>query len=352
MTDMAGRLAGRTIFVAGAGGFIGAPICMAAAREGARVLALSRSGRIKKLESVAGVEIIRGDLLKPEPITAAIGDGVDIVNAAYDFLSGENEQCSAFENLLSAAQAAKARNFIQLSSIAVYDDWPEGALTEESPSDGPGSPYKTLKRGFELKLQNSGLAHTILQPTIVYGAGGWQWTGRPIEELEAGRVILPGNPRGLCHAVHVDDVAEAVICALAAERTACRCIISGPESVEWGDLYSGYAEIIGAAPPEFERFDETPVKFTPGGGPSPLAMKAKKILRQAIGETGLASLRKLAGALKNRGGEAVMRPSGYMLLLMRARGRVSIERARNDLGYQPKISLDEGMARIRAAQRL
>lgn len=348
MRDMAQRLADRSVFVAGAGGFIGARICAALSREGARVIALSRSGRAERLSGIATLEIVRGDLLKPKTLAAALSEGVDVVNAAYDFLFDEGAQRQAFDNLLAAAAHARAKRFVQLSSIAVYDDWPNGALTEDSPSDGPGSPYKALKREFERKLAASGLAHVILQPTIVYGAGGWQWTERPIEELSAGRVILPDNPRGLCHAVHVEDVAEAAVCALTAPTGEGRYIISGAEPVEWGDLYAGYARIIGAAAPEFQPFD-APVSAAPSS-PSPLAMKAKKIARRLVGEGGLAALRKTIGGLKKRGGEIVTRPDGAMLDLMRARGGCSIERARAELGYEPKIDLAEGLERIRAAR--
>ncbi|MEZ5914256.1 MAG: NAD-dependent epimerase/dehydratase family protein [Parvularculaceae bacterium] len=345
-------LSGRTIFVAGAGGFLGSRICLAAARAGARVAALSRSGRARGLAGAAGIEIVRGDLLDPPSIAASIGPGVDVVNAAYDFLADDDDQRAAFDNLLSAAQSAKARSFVQISSIAVYDEWPTGALNEDSPCDGPGNSYKALKREFELKLADAAAPHTILQPTIVYGTGGWQWTDRLIEELEAGRVVLPDDPRGLCHAVHVDDVAAAVLCALVAERRASRCIISGPAPVEWGALYAGYAEMIGAAPPEFQPFgapETAPLGVA--APPSPLAMKAKRALRRMIGERGLATIRKSVTAIKRGGGEIIARPEGAMLELMRARGSCSIARAKAEIDFTPAIDLAEGLTRICATRR-
>ncbi|MCB2096995.1 MAG: NAD(P)H-binding protein [Parvularculaceae bacterium] len=348
MAERGGRLAGRTVLVAGAGGFIGSRICLAAAREGASVRALARSRRTDRLNGAGAIEIVRGDLQKPEALQAAI-DGCDsVVNAAYDFLGDDDEQTAAFDNLVGAAKAAAVRAFIQLSSIAVYDDWPRGVLNEDSPSDGPGSSYKKLKRAFERRLAASGLAHTILQPTIVYGAGGWQWTDRPMEELRAGGVILPDDPRGLCQAVHVDDVAEAVICALALSRQPdARYVISGPAPVEWGGLYAGYASIIGAAPPTFAPLGE-PIVETPAP-PSRMARRVKKIARSLIGEAGFAAIRQAAGALRKQGGAAPAKPSGALLELYRARGACSIDRARRDLGYEPKISVEEGLALIRAA---
>ncbi len=347
MSEGRERLTGRTILVAGATGFIGARVCLQAAAEGAQVRALSRSPRSKRFAGVRNIQTVCGDLLQPETLLAAFENHLDVVNAAYDFLESGAAQMRAFDNLLAAAKAANVRSFIQLSSIAVYDDWPNGALTEDRPADAPGSAYKMIKREFEKRLAESVLPHTILQPTIVYGSGGWQWTERPIEELSAGRVILPDNPRGHCHAVHVDDVAEAVICALAAPQRGRRYIISGPEPIEWGDLYAGYADVIGTDGPEFQSID---AEATDDPQPSPLALKVKKSARHLLGETRLAQLRKIVRRWIRGGAPAVTRPGGSMLELMRARGRCSIERARMEIGYEPRIGLVEGLRRIRSAR--
>ena len=48
---------------------------------------------------------------------------------------------------------AGVRRFIQASSIAVYDGWLTENLDENSPSDGPGHPYKMAKRAMERDLE-------------------------------------------------------------------------------------------------------------------------------------------------------------------------------------------------------
>ena len=346
------RLAGRTVLVTGATGFIGSRIVLAAAAEGATVRALSRSGSSGRLPEGASANIVRGNLNQPRSLEQALSGCTDIVNTAFDFLSPANKQVAAFENLLEAAKSCGARSLIQVSSIAVYDDWPNGSLTEESPVCGPGSDYKIAKCVMERSLANSGIPYTILQPTIVYGAGGWQWTDRPIEEPKSGVVILPDDPRGICHAVHVDDVAEAAICALALERQENRAyIISGPAAVEWIDLYSGYASLVGSSPPILESMGKGPVSPVQSSGSHPFVLTAKKVARNAFGETGMAAMRQMLSKLRNGSRTQFFRPTGHMLELYRSRGACSIKRAQAELYYAPKIDLVEGLNRVRGAYR-
>ncbi|MEZ5922144.1 MAG: NAD(P)H-binding protein [Parvularculaceae bacterium] len=348
-TDRANRLAGRTVLVAGATGFIGSRIAIAASAEGAHVKALSRSGSPGRLKGEGRIELVRGDLRRPHSLKRAFESCTGVVNAAFDFLSPAADQIGAFENLVGAAKAAGVKAFIQISSIAVYDGWPNDALTENSAACGSGSDYKSAKCAMERFLASADIPYAILQPTIVYGSGGWQWTDRLFEELTSGAVILPDDPRGICNAVHVDDVAEAAVCALALKQQRNRSyIISGPSTVEWAELYAAYASIAGVEMPTFESFGNT--LKTPLSPVSPrIVQRVKQLARHAIGEGGLSVARKTIKRLRGRAAPQIYRPSGSMLELYRSRGACSIERARLELGYVPQIDLQEGLERIRKA---
>jgi nucleoside-diphosphate-sugar epimerase len=347
------RLKGRTIVVAGAGGFIGARIVLALVAEGARVRALVRSGRTPRLDGVPNLETIRCPLEAREALVTAAADADAVVNAAYDFLGDGAALLSSFDNLLTAVREGGAKAFIQLSSIAVYDDWPAGALTEDCPKDGPGSLYKTIKRDMERRLHASGIPYTILQPTIVYGPGGWQWTDRTIEQLKTGVVILPDGDRGLCHAVYVDDVTSAAVSSVAlAQQPNGSFIVSGPAPVTWLDFFAGYAALVGAPPPRLEPMSPSPDSGAAGAAPSLLRAQAVRIAKATIGEGGLAALRGAAAKLKSGGRPVEHWPKGPMIELYAARGAISTERARSVLGWAPKIDFEEGLARIKADYRL
>lgn len=343
------QIAGKRVLVTGAAGFIGSRICAAIAAEGATVRALVR--RNTRRATLAGFETVRGDLRDRRAVLAAAADCDAIVNAAYDFEAPERDLIAGFESLLQAAAVDRARSLVQISSIAVYDDWPVGHLTESSPIGAAGSAYKRIKTAMEKRLADSGLPYAILQPTIVYGAGGWQWTDRPIEQLRTGTVVLPDGPPGLCPLVHVDDVADAVVCALALPvQLNRRYIVSGPAPVTWYDLFAGYARMIGAPPPVIEVIESTPLVAR--AAPPAITRGLTRLAKRIVPEAGLAHLRKAIA--KARGGDAgiVYRPAGAALELYRARGACSIDRAAAELGYAPRRDFVTGLGSIREAYGL
>jgi len=343
-------LGGKRVLVTGAAGFIGSRICAAVSANGAGVRALVRRNR-RRLSALAGIETVHGDLRDRKAVFAAAAGCDAIVNAAYDFDATEQEHRAAFETLLHAAAAVGAQSFVQLSSIAVYDEWPVGQLTEMSPTGAAGSAYKKIKTSMERRLADSAVPHTVLQPTIVYGAGGWQWTDRLIEQLKTGAVVLPDGPPGLCHLVHVDDVADAVVCALALPaQLNRRYIISGPAPVTWRELLAGYAKIIDAAPPQIEAIEATPA-VAPTGAKT-FAPGLTRMAKRIVPESGVAFLRKTIARARSGGTGIVYRPAGATLELYRARGACSFDRAAAELGYAPRRDFAIGLQSIREAYGL
>ena len=51
----------------------------------------------------------------------------------------------------------------------------------------------------------------VLQPTVVYGPFGVTWTVRPLEQLQDGGLLLINGGTGVCNAVYVDDVVDAMV---------------------------------------------------------------------------------------------------------------------------------------------
>ena len=66
-----------------------------------------------------------------------------------------------------------------------------------------------------------------------------------------GTVILPDEGEGICNAVYVDDVVDAMI--LAAKNPAAvgqRFLISG-DPITWAQFYEALAKAAGARPPKY-----------------------------------------------------------------------------------------------------
>jgi len=358
------ELRGRKIAVTGAGGFIGARVVEKLAGEhGAEVTAIvrrkSRAGRIAGPD----VRIAEADLGDRDAIERAVAEQHTVINAAYDFQATGDENLRAFRNLAAACVAGKVGRIVQVSSIVVYDGWPDGDLSETSPSEKPGTDYKNAKMAMEAELATlagSGtLTAAVIQPTIVYGPHAWIWTNRIVEQLAWGTLILPDPADGTCPAVYVDDVADAIILAAAREAKGSeRYIVSGPEPTTWRNFFESYARMIGTGsiryidPAELRAGRNAPASGLRALIGNPLAIvnwgparRAKNALRRAIGDARLERLRKSVIALRRRRGPLVYYPGEYELRLYLAQGNCRIDKARAELGYAPEFDFAAGMDR-------
>ena len=211
-----------------------------------------------------------------------------------------------------------------------------------------------------------GLNVVILQPTVVYGPGGF-WSTCIVEQLSKGTVVLPDAGRGACNAVYIDDVVDAAF--LAANAPAIdgeTFIIAGPEPVTWRQYYESYGKYVAGSRIEEAGADKVlEIARTASKGESSLQqltriMRTRPDLRQrlrrfpiveagyraatAVIPTGaLDSIRAsfYGRPLEIEGETKVFPPLDHVPLLAYQQ-RVSIERAKRVLGYVPRFSLETG----------
>lgn len=178
-------------------------------------------------------------------------------------------------HLVAAASVAFVPHFLQLSALGVTD---EGDV-----------PYLRTKFDAEMLVRNSGLAWTILRPSMIHGpesefirmARGWA-TGRaaPFVFLPYfSRPILPIKPpvpkfeSATIAPITVDDVALAIAQSL--ERPQCRgevIHLCGPETLTWPDLLTHIRDNVKNGKPELK----------PLGLPAPIAAAQARAAR-AVG---------------------------------------------------------------------
>lgn len=354
-----GPLAGRKVLVIGATGFIGARLVEVLAEQGAIVTAaarnLSRAARIARFP----VRLIETDLGNPTQVVGAVQGQEVVFSLAHDLDRSGGKNFEAYKRLAETAQRAGVKRFVHTSSIAAYDAWPIGDLTEASPRDAEGHEYKTTKRAIERDLEartaGAGFTAAVLQPTLVYGPFSKLWTDRYAEWLRNGDVVLPDEGRGLCNAVYVDDLVQALILAGAAETPGAQAfIVSGAGPVAWGALLESYAaalpgKIVYEEAPPLQTAPSTPslpqkLLGTVKGAIRGPAGELIAFLRARLGEDQFETLRGFA----HRPSGPIQRPADFEPLLYRAQGTCSIDKARRDLGYAPAFDLDAGLARSNA----
>jgi nucleoside-diphosphate-sugar epimerase len=302
------------VFITGALGFIGSRLADRYRAEGAEV-----AGMDVRADEARGV--VAGDLTRPGPWQDAM-QGADLVihPGALVGMGTEEEDywrpnVIGTRHALDAALAAGAKRFVHFSSIVAFGFDFEGEVDERHPVRANGVPYVDTKIASEQVVLQSHAAEeiecAIVRPGDVYGPGSRYWTETPIVELRARRLVLPAMGRGMMSPVYVDDLIAGVMLAGSRPEAAGQIfVITGERSVTTREFFGHYARMLG----------KRRVPVAPTAAVVALTQAARVFARDS--EVTPAAARYLARA-----------------------GSYSIAKARELLGYEPEVGLDEGMRR-------
>jgi nucleoside-diphosphate-sugar epimerase len=362
IADIADQLRGRKVLVTGASGFIGGRLVERLLIEcGARPRVLLRNySRAAKLArfGLDRVELAIGSLSEPGSLGRAV-EGCSIVfHCAYE--RGDLSANKAAMDAMIEACAAHGARLVHVSTFAIYEPLPDGDLTEDTKPVRAGIRYSETKLDVEETLLAAinarGLDATIILPTIVYGPNSKAWTLAPATQLQTGTVLLPEKGQGLCNAVYVDDVCQAMIrAAVTPASRGRRYLISGATPVTWFAFFNGFAEALGAPGPQ--ALSEAEMRQKTAG---PLGT-----IRMILGEpqriTGLGLLKpikqwakknplvqRLWDAYGDVKPSKIYVESGSRLALYRSKCHVRIDRAQAEIGYRPAFDLARGMEKTGA----
>lgn len=220
------------LFVTGATGFVGRRLLErlpSASHSDVRCLVRHPDQLPASRAGGARWEAVHGDLARPGPWAARLA-GVETVlhlgaitgKARPDIFEAVNHVATT--QLLAVARAAGVRRFILVSSIAAGF------------ADQRHYPYAHSKARAEQAVGVSGLDTLIVRPTMVLGPGSAVLTGlRRLATAPVG--IVFGTGRMPVQPIHVDDLADLLIAALALEPLGGRTIdAGGPDALEFNEL--------------------------------------------------------------------------------------------------------------------
>jgi nucleoside-diphosphate-sugar epimerase len=318
------ELRGLSALVTGASGFIGGRLAeRLATEEGVRVRAMVR--HVKKAERLRKLplEVVQADLLDSESLRGAI-DRCDLVFhcAAVVRETGDRNEflrtnVKGTENILNVSRDAGVKKFMHFSSVSVYGMNPPDRADETTPCQPCGNLYCDTKIGAEKAVwaahHEAGLPVVVIRPANVYGPYSNPWTLRPIQLIRSGQMILINGGTGLCNYVYIDNLLDATLIATKRDSSVGQVyLISDGNAVMWKEFFGYYAQMAGK--PRIRSVPEWVGKAIALGMEivSKLTGKPPKITREAVG-------------------------------FLTREARFSIEKARRELGYQPRISLEEGM---------
>jgi UDP-glucose 4-epimerase len=231
------------ILITGATGKVGSRLTRRLAQHGNQVRALVRD-RARADFGYDGIEVVEGDLLNADSLTAAVR-GVDaVVHCAAFFRGASAEQAHAVNNLgtqhlANAARSAAVRRFVFTSTGLVYGS-NGGRLAGEDDACTPTAAYPVSKLAAErFLLAIAGLDVRVLRLPFVYGDGD----PHIAEVIPMMRGFPPTQRMSMGH--HA-DVAQAVTCLLDAPSPAYR--IYNVVDDEAPDLATLFASVGAPAP--------------------------------------------------------------------------------------------------------
>src|SRR4051812_5718068 len=317
-------LAGTRVAVTGAGGFIGRALCERLHAEGALVTGIdvddSLAGRVR----AARAEFRPCDTSDADGIRAAM-DGAELVVHAAALVTdwGPMEDfvrvnVRGTHNVLEAARMLRCRRIVHLSSVASWGYEHRMALDEDAQPRPCGIPYidtKAASDALAIGRARAGEPIAVIRPGDVYGPRSTPWAVRPLEALKRRRLVLIGRGGGVMTPVYIDDLVESIVLALT---------------------------VVGATGRGYTVWDGRPVT----------ARAFFEHYARMLGRDGIPRLPRPLARIAAGAQEAVAVASGRPPMFTRnaitfvsRRAPYSNGRARDLLGWRPRVTLDEGMRR-------
>lgn len=249
----------------GATGFVGSAVARKLIARGCKVKALTRPNNDRRNLEGLDVEIVEGDLLKPETLRPALDGCRGLFHVAADYRIWTRDVAGMFAAnvdgtraiLLAAADAGVERT-VYTSSVAVLginpDETPSDENTPVAYEDMVGV-YKQSKFRAEEAcnrvIEKTGMDCVIVNPSTPIGPHDVKPTptGRII--VEAATNKMPAYVDTGLNVAHVEDVAEGHI--LAFEKGECgRRYILGGDDMSLKDILYTVAEAANSRRPKFQ----------------------------------------------------------------------------------------------------
>lgn len=313
--------------ITGGTGFIGSRLALRLLGDGHEVRILAQENTAAEQENraeveEAGAEIVLGSVTESRLVRESVRD-VDLV---VHLAAAQHEMdvpdahfrevnVDGTRNMLEASEDAGVERFVHGSTIGVYGD-PSGVIDVETPP-APDNIYGVTK----LEGENVVLSHASRLPVVVvripevYGPGDRRLL-KLFKMIDRGAFFHIGGGENFHHLIYVDDLIDGLLLAASApDAEGERFLLAGREAVTTNEMIAAIARVLGRRPPKIR---------------APLSLFAV-----------------LATIL-----EFTLRPLGIQPPLHRRRldffrksFRLSAEKARRKLGFEPRVPFEEGARR-------
>jgi len=213
------------IFITGATGFVGGHFAEACASRGLSVSTIARPGSDTSLLDRLGVVIYRGDLTDNELVRRAVADADVVVHCAakvgdwgpVDDYRKVNVE--ALRDLLEACATKPLRRFVHLSSLGVYPARHHYGTdeTEPLPPHHMDGYTQTKVEAEQVALEfhrDRGVPVVVLRPGFIYGPRDRTVLPRLIESLTTHGLPYFGGGKCALNTIFVGNLVDAIFLAI------------------------------------------------------------------------------------------------------------------------------------------
>lgn len=316
----------------GGSGFVGGTLIRRLRADGWEVRALARSDAAARKVAAAGAEPVAGDLDGVDAMRAG-AEGSDVLFHAAAAL-GEWGRREDFErgnvtgtrNALAAARGAGVRRFVHVGTEAALLAGAPLVNVDETAPLRPDSKalYPATKARAERAVRDAngdGLETVVVRPRLVWGVGDTTILPGIAEAVRSGRFRWIGGGRHLTSTTHVDNTVEGLVLGATQGRPGGVYFVTDGEPVVFREFVTELLATQGIEAPDREA-------------------------PEAVVRAAAPALEGLWKLLRRPSPPPVTRLT-YWLSAQEC--TIDISRAREELGYAPVKTREDGMAELRAA---
>lgn len=270
-----------------------------------------------------GAEVVIGSVTDKDVVRKCV-EGVEVVHhlaAAFREMNVPNQfyrdvNIGGTRNMLEAAWDAKVRKFIYCSTCGVHGNIDNPPGGEDAPIQ-PADYYQQTKYEAEpvvLEYVKKGMKATILRPAAIYGPGDPERFYLIFKRVAKGVFPMFGKGKTLYHPLYIDNLVDALLLAQEGDKGVGEAyLIADEEYVEIEDLVKRVAKALNTE----VRIPHYPV------WPVVVVGHVCEKLCKPFRITPPIFPRRVDWYRQNRA--------------------FKIEKAKRDLGYKPRVGLDEGL---------
>jgi len=321
----------KEILVTGGNGFVGRYLVPALQDRGDRVRVLALPTENTSWLEERGVVVHRGDIRLADTLQSPMR-GVDgVLNLAgmmgvwrpmRDYYA---VNVTGAENVCRAARAEGVGRVVHVSSWTVYGMGLGRLVREDHPLRPLREPYAITKASGDMAVQRmiaaDHLPAVIIRPGTIFGPGDQLNFGRTADRLRSGKRVIVGSGNNALPLVYVSDVVQGLLLALDQSQAVGQAYnISNDQSLTQRQFLEAIARETGLTPPRL------------------------RIPYPALYATAYVSER-LAMLTRSQRDPLVTR---HGIALFGTDNRHAIDKARQELGYAPRVDLPEGVSRAAA----